>query len=219
MASKANLEAATRTDTGKGAARALRRQGRVPGVVYGHGREPAAITVEGLALQKTLQVLAGATTLVDLSLDGQAPVKVLVREIQRNPVKPIEVLHLDLHEVRTDEKVTLEAQVRLIGTADGVRNFGGVLDQVLHTLTIRVFPQDIPEHIDLDVTALTIGHSLFVRDVSVPKVEILNDPSLPICSVVGARAEETPTPVAEPTTAEPELIRKPKPEAEDEGEK
>jgi len=111
--------------------------------------------------------------------------------------------------------------VRLIGIPDGVRNFGGVLDHVLRELEIEVLPADIPEHVDLDVTALAIGHSLFVRDLQVPKAKVLNDPDTPICTVVAPRAEEAPAAVAateEPTVAEPELIRKPKAEAEGEAE-
>jgi large subunit ribosomal protein L25 len=106
----------------------------------------------------------------------------------------------------------------LIGIPDGVRNFGGVLDHVLRELEIEVLPSEIPDHVDLDVTALTIGHSLFVRDVQIPKARILNDPDTPICTVVAPRTEEAPAVPEEVATAEPELIRKPKAEAEDEAE-
>ena len=82
--------------------------------------------------------------------------------------------------------------VRLIGVPDGVRNFGGVLDHVLRELEIEVLPSDIPEQVELDVTALTIGHSLFVRDVQIAKGRILNDPDTPICTVVAPRTEEAP---------------------------
>jgi large subunit ribosomal protein L25 len=108
--------------------------------------------------------------------------------------------------------------VRLIGVPDGVRNFGGVLDHVLRELEIEVLPSNIPEHVDLDVTALTIGHSLFVRDLTVPNAKVLNDPDTPICTVVAPRTEEAPAPTEEVATAEPELIRKPKAEDEDETE-
>jgi large subunit ribosomal protein L25 len=131
----------------------------------------------------------------------------------------VDILHLDLYEVKADEKITVSVPVHLVGVPDGVRNFGGVLDQVLYSLEVEVLPADIPDHIDLDVTNLTIGHSLFVRDVQVPKARILNSPDSPVCSVVAPRTEEV-APVAEVTEvvapAEPELIRKPK--AEDEGE-
>lgn len=217
MANQVSLEARTRTATGKGAARSLRREGKIPGVIYGHGREPEALAVEITALQKTLMSAHGAT-IIDVAVDGRAPVKALIREIQRNPVRPADVIHLDLYEVKADEKITVEVPVHLIGIPDGVRNSGGVLDHSLRELEIEVYPADIPGSIDIDVTALTIGHSIYVRDVSVDKVKILNDPDIPVCTVVAPRAEEVVAPVVgeEPVTAEPELIRKAK--ADEEGE-
>jgi large subunit ribosomal protein L25 len=213
MAQQATISAALRGHTGKGAARTLRRDGKVPGVIYGHGRPPEAVTIDTVALQRTLQGISAATTVVDVAIDDRTPVKALIREIQRDPLKPAHILHVDLYEVRADEKVTVDVPVHLVGTADGVRNFGGVLDQVLYSLEIEVLPGDIPQHIELDVSALGIGQALFVRDAKVPNARILNAPELAICSVVAPRTEETPAPVVEETaTAEPELIRKPKPE-------
>jgi large subunit ribosomal protein L25 len=221
MAQQANLTVSSRTSSGKGAARTLRREGKVPAVIYGHGREAESVSVETAALKKMLVGISAATTIVDVTVDNRAPVKALIREIQRDSLRPTEIIHLDLYEVRGDEEITLQVPVRLIGIPDGVRNFGGVLDHVLRELEIEVLPADIPEHVDLDVTALTIGHSLFVRDLQVPKAKVLNDPDTPICTVVAPRAEEAPAAVAateEPTVAEPELIRKPKAEAEGEAE-
>jgi large subunit ribosomal protein L25 len=220
MAQQANLQVASRTTTGKGAARTLRREGKVPAVIYGHGRPAESVTVETATLKKMLVGISAATTIVDVTVDGRAPVKALIREIQRDSLRPAEIIHLDLYEVRGDEEITLQVPVRLIGIPDGVRNFGGVLDHVLRELEIEVLPADIPEHVDLDVTALTIGHSLFVRDLQVPKAKVLNDPDTPICTVVAPRAEEAPVVAApeEAVVAEPELIRKPKAEAEGEAE-
>jgi large subunit ribosomal protein L25 len=220
MAQQASIQAQTRVQTGKGAARALRRSGRVPAVIYGHDRPAEAVTVETLALTRMLGTISAATTIVDVTVDERAPVKALIREIQRNPLRSVDILHLDLYEVKADEQVTVSVPVRLVGVPDGVRNFGGVLDQVLYSLEVEVLPADIPDHIDLDVTDLAIGHSLFVREVQVPKARILNSPDSPVCSVVAPRTEEAP-PVAEvveaAAPAEPELIRKPKAE-EAEGE-
>ena len=213
MAQQANLQAATRTLTGKGAARTLRRQGKVPGVIYGHNRTPEAVSIETSALNKMLVGISAGTTVLDVVVDGRPAVKALIREIQRDSVRPADILHLDLYEVRADEKVTLAVPVHLVGIPDGVRNFGGVLDHSLREIEIEVLPADIPEHVELDVTALTIGHSLFVRDIKIEKAEILNEPDTPVCSVVAPRTEEAPV-VAEEVAApsEPELIRKPKPE-------
>jgi large subunit ribosomal protein L25 len=218
MAQEATLQAAPRTTTGKGAARALRRQGKVPGVIYGHGREAEAVVIDTVALNRMLVGISAATTIVDVAVEGRAPVKALIREIQRDAVRPAEILHLDLYEVRVDEEITLEVPIRLIGVPDGVRNFGGVLDRVLRELEIEVLPTNIPEHVDLDVTELAIGHSLFVRDIQVANARVLNDPDTPICTVVAPRSEEAPAPVEEAATAEPELIRTPKPEEEGEAE-
>jgi large subunit ribosomal protein L25 len=219
MAQQASLQAAIRTTTGKGAARALRRQGKVPGVIYGHGREAEAVMIDTGALNRMLVGISAGTAIVDVAVDDRPPVKALIREIQRDAVRPSEILHLDLYEVRSDEEITLEVPVRLIGVPDGVRNFGGVLDHVLRELEIEVLPSNIPEHVDLDVTQLAIGHSLFVRDIQVPNARVLNDPDTPICTVVAPRTEEAPAPVEEAVaTTEPELIRKPKPEEEGEAE-
>jgi large subunit ribosomal protein L25 len=219
MPQQANLQAATRSNTGKGAARSLRREGKVPGVIYGHNRPPEALAIDSAALSKMLLGISAGTTVFDVVVDGRPAVKALIREIQRDSVRPAEILHLDLYEVRADEKVTLSIPIHLVGIPDGVRNFGGVLDHSLRELEIEVLPVDIPDHVELDVTALAIGHSLFVRDVKVEKAEILNDPDTPVCSVVAPRTEEAPAPVEEAAvTAEPELIRKPKPEEEGEAE-
>jgi large subunit ribosomal protein L25 len=219
MAQQANLQVSTRTTRGKGAARTLRRSGKVPGVIYGHGRAPEAVAVDTTALNKMLVGVSAATTIVDVVIDGRTPVKALIREIQRDSLRPAEILHLDLYEIQADEKITLEVPVRLVGIPDGVRNFGGVLDHSLRDLEIEVLPGDIPEYVELDVTTLTIGHSLFVRDLQITKARILNDPDTPVCTVVAPRTEEAPAVVEEAAvTAEPELIRKPKPEAEGEAE-
>jgi large subunit ribosomal protein L25 len=218
MAQQANLQVASRTDTGKGAARSLRRAGKVPGVIYGHGRAAEPVVVETAALAKMLVGISAGTTIVDVAIDGRAPVKALIREIQRDALRPAEILHLDFYEVRADEQITLAVPVHLVGIPDGVRNFGGVLDHSLRELEIEVLPSDIPEHVELDVTALAIGHSLFVRDLKIEKARILNDPDTPVCTVVAPRTEEAPAVVEEVVIAEPELIRKPKAEAEGETE-
>jgi len=219
MANQVSLDAKSRTESGKGVARKLRSEGKIPAVIYGHGREPEALVVDTAAFSKTLASASGAT-IIDVTVDGRAPVKALIREIQRNPVRPADVIHLDLYEVKADEMVTVKVPVHLVGTPDGVRNSGGILDYSIREMEIEVFPGDIPASIDIDVTGLTIGHSIYVRDVSVPKVKILNDPNIPVCSVVAPRAEEVvvPVPGEVPATAEPELIRKVKQEDEEEAE-
>lgn len=225
MATQATILATPRTRAGKGIARSLRRDGRIPGVIYGRGRDPEAIDVDTTSLIRLLAQISAATTIVDVTVEGRTPVKALIREIQRNPVRPSDIIHLDLYEVHADQKVTIEVPVKLIGIPDGVKNFGGVLDQIMHDMSIRVLPANIPEHIDVDVTALAIGQSIHISDLPAgPTYEIMSDARQTICTVVAPRAEEVVAPVAEEIApVEPELIRKVKPdedaEAEAEGKK
>jgi large subunit ribosomal protein L25 len=216
MARQATLQASSRGRSGKGAARSLRREGKIPAVIYGRGREPEAIAVDTTALTRLLTEIAAATTLVDVTVEGRGPVKALIREIQRNPVRPADIIHLDLYEVRAGEKITVEVPVHFVGVPEGVRNFGGVLDQTTHALQVRVVPADIPEQLEVDVTALNIGQSIHVGELQFPGLEIMTDARVTVCTVVAPRAEEVvaPTPEAE-VVAEPELIRKPKEEGEE----
>ncbi len=218
MAQQATIQASPRAGSGKGVARSLRREGKVPAVIYGRGREPEPIAVATLDLTRLLSQVAAATTLVEVTVAGRPPVKALIREIQRNPVRPSDIIHLDLYEVQADQKVTVDVPVKLVGIPEGVKNFGGVIDQTMHAIQIRVFPADIPENITVDVSALNIGQSIHVRELTVEKIEIMNDGGQTVCTVVAPRAEEVVAPVAEAAVVEePELIRKVKPE-EGEGE-
>jgi len=218
MAHEVRLSAERRSGTGKGASRKLRAAGRVPAVIYGHGRQPEALSLSQTELEKALIGIAAGSTVIDLTVDGK-PVKTLIREIQRTPVRR-EIVHLDFYEIHADEKIKLNVPVRLVGSPDGVRNAGGVLDQVLREIEIEVLPEHIPERVELDVTALTIGKSLHVRDLTLPHVTILTHPDKTVCTVVPPRVEEVVAPVAEAAVepAEPELIRKPRAEEEAEAE-
>lgn len=207
-----SLAAQSRANTGKGAARSLRRAGQVPAVLYGDGIESRALTIEHRVIERLLEAIGGEAALLDVAIDGAAPVKALVREVQRNPLRRAEVIHLDLYAVVADKPITVEIPVHITGTAEGVRNQGGVLDHQLHRLEILVLPGDIPERIEVDVTSLTVGHSIHVRDITVPKAEVLNDPDASVVSVVVSKAEEAAA--TEATTAEPEVIKKGKDEGE-----
>lgn len=211
MAQQVNLAAASRSQTGTGAARALRRSGQVPAVIYGHGREPEPLAIDAGALSRLLPTMTNSTIL-DVTVDGRAPIKALLRDIQRHALRSSTIVHLDLYEIHADEEVDVRVAVHLNGIPDGVRNFGGVLDFVHRDIEIRVLPGDIPASIDVDVTNLAIGHSIFVRDLVLAKGEILDDPNVPVCTVVAPRTEEVAAPVAEVASTEPELIRKPKAE-------
>ncbi len=140
-----------------------------------------------------------------------------MREVQRNPVRRSDVIHLDLYAVVADEPIVVDVPVHSIGTAEGVRNQGGVLDHHLHRISLKVLPGDIPDHIEVDVTTLTVGHAIHISDITVPVGEIMNDGDVSVVSVVVTRAEaaaETP----EATAGEPEVIKKGKGEEGEEAE-
>jgi large subunit ribosomal protein L25 len=192
--------------------------GRIPAVIYGHGREPEALSLSEKELERALTGIAAGATVFDLSIDG-APVKALIREIQRHPVRP-KIVHVDFLEVHAGEKVTVEVPLHVVGIPDGVRNAGGVLDQLMRELKIRVEPTEIPAHLEVDVTNLRVGTSLHVSDLPAGNYEILAEPTATVCTVVAPRVEEEPVvaaAVAPEAPAEPELIRKPK-EEDEEGE-
>jgi large subunit ribosomal protein L25 len=213
----ATLNAAPRTESGTGAARKLRQSGRVPAIIYGHGRDPQSLAIDGRELERLLDRVAAASTVIDLSIDGGRTARTLIREIQRHPVKK-QILHLDFQELVAGEKVTVDIPIVLVGTPEGVRA-GGILDQVMHQLTIRVDPSNIPNHVDVDVNGLTIGHSIHVSDLNVPEgVEVLDEEDATVATVAAPRTETpvTGVPVVE-AAPEPELIRKPKEGEEEEG--
>src|SRR6266849_4043152 len=218
MAQIVSLTASTRQSTGKGAARQARFRGEIPAVIYGRGRETQPLAVEAKALEKALTGVEPASTIIELSVDGKTT-KTLIREIQRHPVRP-DIIHVDFYEIHAQEKVTLKVPVHLVGNPDGVRNAGGVLDQVTREVEIEVLPELIPDRVELDVTALTIGHSRHVRDLTIPNATILTSAELTIATVVPPRAEEeiAPPPEAAVEPAEPELIRKVREEEGEEGE-
>lgn len=216
----ASLSATVRTDRGTGVARKLRQAGSVPAVIYGHGREPQSLTLVTRDVDKLLTQISAANTVVDLSIDGSA-VRTLIREVQRHPFKR-HIVHVDFQELVAGEKVTVSVPLRFIGTAEGVKNSGGILEETMHQLHVRVDPSSIPDHIDVDVTNLTIGHSIHIRDVALPAgLTVLDDidATLCVCTAPKAVVEETAAaPVegeAAAGAAEPELIRKPKPEDEE----
>lgn len=212
----ATLSARPRTGTGKGVARTLRLSGEIPAVIYGHARTAQSLSLNAREFDRLMEH-ATASTVIEVDIGGRTS-KTLIREIQRHPYKR-EVLHVDFMELVAGEKVTVEIPIIYVGTAQGVRD-GGVLEQVKHELTVEADPTTLPEHIEVDVTALTIGHTLYVRDVRVPEgATVLDDADSPVALVAAPSKEPTPAEAmpaiegaAPDAAAEPELIRKPKDE-------
>jgi large subunit ribosomal protein L25 len=215
----AQLSGSVRENRGKGVARTLRGSGRVPAVIYGHGREPQSLSIDTRELEKLLDHISAENTVIDLTVDGKSA-RTLIREIQRHPFKR-QILHVDFQELVAGEKVIVRLPIVLMGVPAGVRMDGGILDQTMRELEVEVDPANIPNHVEVDVTELTIGSSVHVSDIKLPEgVEIVGDEEASVCVVSAPRAV-VETVAAEETeaVAEPEVIRAKKTDEEEGSEK
>lgn len=182
-----------RTSTGKGISRKLRAAGRIPGVVYGRGMEPVPVSLDPKALAAAIAGEGGINNLITLQGGGSLDqTVVIVADIQRDALRG-NAEHVDLHQVNMNEKVRVNVPVSLQGTAAGVKE-GGLLDFAHHTLHIECLPGSIPEHIEIDITSIKIGHSIHVQDLNLPNgVKCLDNPKTPVVGVLGkAKDEEAP---------------------------
>jgi len=206
MAEKATLKAELRETTGKGAARRMRREGKIPAVVYGRNEETRPLTLDAHDFQILVKEHPLDTTLVDLEIAGGKKgetVQTLVVEVQAHPYKP-EVLHVDFQQIHAGERVTIEVPINLSGTPEGVRE-GGVLQQVMHVVELDCAVEAIPEEFVVDVSTLTIGDSIQISELVVPEgVELHVDSSRTICTVAAPTILELPE--EEEEAEEPELI-------------
>jgi len=184
------LASEPRTEKGSRPAGRLRRQGKVPAVVYGLGADAVSITVPARELQHILAGEAGANTLINLDVDGEN-VLTLARQIHRHPTRG-ELVHVDFVRIRRDVAVSAEIPVHLLGEAEGVKD-GGLLEQLMFHLTVEAMPGNIPVALELDVSALTIGDQLRLSDMPLPQgVSTEVDPETVVVQVAAPRvvAEE-----------------------------
>ena len=202
-----------REGTGKQFAKRLRRQGVVPAILYG-GAKNEPVTVDPKSVLRMIAGHAGTTQLLTLKMDGEGGSRLaIIRAMQFDPVSE-NLMHVDLQEVSADKPITVRVAVHPVGEAVGVRDTKGILNLVLHEVSVSCLPTVIPERIDADVSALAIGDVLTIADLSVPEgVRVLNDPGQAVATVSPPMAEEEVAPVvAAAVTAEPEVLteRKPK---------
>jgi large subunit ribosomal protein L25 len=214
MAKQVKLAVERREATGRSAARKLKARGIVPAVVYG-GREKAqSLQLSRRDLTTVLSHAAGENILVELEIAGEANTRMaMLQEVQHSPVGG-EVLHVDFHVVSMDEKIEADIPLEPTGTPNGVKNFGGLLEQSLRELTVECLPRDLPDRITVDVSDLNIGDSIHVRDIKLPEgVTAKVHTELTVFSVLAPTVEEEPVVAAE-AAAGPEVITEKKPEGE-----
>ena len=221
MATQVKLTAERRTEIGRSAVRKIKAAGAIPAVIYGAKTKPELLQVSKRDMSAILSHSAGENILVELEIAGEggkASRLALVQEVQHAPVGG-HVLHVDFHAVSMDEVIEAEVPLEPTGTANGVKNFGGLLEQNLRSLEIECLPRDLPDLITVDVSELNIGDSIHVRQISLPPGVTTKVPAdLTVFSVLAPTVEEEPVaPVAEAAAAGPEVIREKKVEGTEGG--
>jgi len=172
-----------RNDVGKGVARKLRAGGKLPGVIYGPDVDPFPVAVDAKEFSTMMRIQGGAGKLIDLTVNGEeTPRKVILRELQRDPVSGV-FEHVDLYQVSMKKKLIMTARITLVGISEGVK-LGGILQSIIRELDIACLPMDIPDRVELDVSALEIGDSIHVRNINIDKVDILTNPERTVVTVV-----------------------------------
>ncbi len=204
--------------TGTRAAKRLRREGFIPGVLYGHGRDAVLISVEPHVLRQALSTEAGTHAVLDVTVEGQKRShKAIVKELELDRVKHT-VIHVDLQEIRLDETIESLVTVRFEGESAGVK-MGGMLDANRREVSVKGKVTDIPEHLVLDISALEVGDTATVADLQVPDgVEVMDEPDEVLCSVLAPRKAEAEAGEAEEgveaAPAQPEVVGKAEKEEE-----
>jgi large subunit ribosomal protein L25 len=215
------LEAQTRKPGTKNEARRVRRDGKIPAVVYGAGKDSLSISVDPRVVTRILNSETGHNSIFDLALNGEKT-KAMIVDWQYEPIKG-RLLHIDLKRIALDKVLRVSVPIFLTGEAAGVKQEGGILEQMLREVEIECLPADIPSHIDVDVSHLTFGKVLRVSDLPhSEKVKFLTDANQPVAHVTSVKEEVVVTPEAAAAEAgavpaEPEVIKKGKQETDEEG--
>ena len=205
MAEAIELKAWARARTGKGGARAVRREGRVPGIIYGGKNEPQNIALETKEISKQVQTGHFQSTIFMIDMEG-TKIRVIPREVQVDPVRDFPI-HVDFMRLSKDAQVTVEVPVHFLNEAasPGLKR-GGVLNVVRHDIPVRCPADKIPESFELDLTGLEIGDSIHISAVTLPDgvVPTITDRDFTIATIVGRAAEEGPAEAAEGAEGEEE---------------
>jgi large subunit ribosomal protein L25 len=211
------LEAQPREAGTKNNARRVRQGGKIPAVVYGAGKDSLPITVDPRHVLRILHSVTGHNTIFDLALNGGENSKAMIVDWQYEPIKGT-LMHIDLKRIALDKVLRVSVPVLLVGEAAGVKQDGGIMEQMLREVEIECLPGDIPSHIDADVSELTFGKVLRVSELPhSDKIKFITDENQPVAHVTSVKEEVVATPdatAAAATPAEPEVIKKGKQDEE-----
>jgi large subunit ribosomal protein L25 len=213
MAKQVKLTAEPRTALGRSAVRKLKAAGSIPAVIYGAKDKPEALQVSKRDINAMLSHAAGENILVELEVGGKSRLA-LVQEVQHAPLGNA-ILHVDFHAISVDEVIQADVPLEPTGTANGVKNMGGLLEHNLRSLAIECLPKDLPDVIRVDVSALNIGDAIHVREIPLPEgVTTRVQPDLTAFSVLAPTVEEEPVAAAAEAPTGPEVIREKKEDPE-----
>ncbi len=212
------VAAEPRSSRGKNEARRLRVAGRIPAVVYGTGGDSIPVAVSPKELHRILHSASGHNTIFNLDVGGRENTPVMVVDWQMDPVTD-RMLHADLKRIDLSKSLLVKVPVHTSGESKGVKQQGGLLELITREIEVECLPDDIPEHLTVDVTELMLNQNIRARDVALSgSMKLVSPPEAVICHVITIRVEEKPAEeeavVAAPTTAEPEVIKKGKKEEE-----
>jgi large subunit ribosomal protein L25 len=215
MAKQVKLSATRRTGTGRSAVRKIKAQGGVPAIVYGGKAKPEPLQVSRRDISLLLSHASGENILVELEIDGEKTSRLaLMQEVQHAPLGG-DILHVDFHAVSMDEMIEADVPLEPTGTPEGVKTFGGLLEQNIRSLEIECLPRDLPDVISVDVSHLNIGDSIHVREIPLPEGVTTRVPAdLTAFSVLAPKVEEESTAAATEAAAAPEVITAKKEEPE-----
>jgi large subunit ribosomal protein L25 len=214
MAKQVKLSAQRRTAIGRSAVRKLKAAGAVPAVIYGARVKPEPLQVSKRDISAMLSHASGENILVELEIAGETNRLALVQEVQHSPIGG-DVLHIDFHAVSMDEMIEADIPLEPVGIPNGVKNFGGLLEQNLRNLAIECLPRDLPDVIKVDVSNLNVGDAIHVRDLPLPPgVTTRVPPDLTAFSVLAPTVEEEPVAAAAEAPTSPEVIKEKKEDAE-----
>jgi large subunit ribosomal protein L25 len=199
---KYQLTVTSREGTGRSASRRLRKAEKIPAILYGKHTKPENLAVNGPEFVKLRKEIGGKAALIELKRDAGATALSFLQEIQRDPITD-KYLHLDLQEVKENEKMIINVGIHVTGEAYGVKTEGGILETASHRLRIRCFPKDLPDFIEVNVTELKVGETIHVSELKpIAGVEFLDDKNQTVVLCVEPPAEEAaPTPAADAAAA------------------
>ncbi len=197
------MKAYSREERGKQAAKRLRNSGMIPAVMYGHKEETISMSIETAEFMRLLRKEKGDNVIVNLFWDKKNSKKTVIKEVQRNPVTS-DIIHIDFQHLIPTEKIEIDVPIVLVGTPVGVKEEGGVVEHVVRKISVKCLPKDIPSHLEIDISELSIGASVHVADLKIKGGEILDRLDETVVTVITPRQYEIEEEKEEEAVAEEE---------------